>query len=347
MSDQPDFSRRIFLRAVGMGVAGLALGGSAAWAYGQLSEKEAALATAQQFQAQLADARLHNRSLDALINSLQGQVAQLDAELAVATSQNAQLANALNAAQQEALTAKTQLAEVQTKLEAAEARLAEFQGLIALYEQLESVGLDALIQDGLKSVAAGLAAAMSVTPLVQSGVQTATSLLDEFEKLLPTFNAGLVWLSEQLIQLKLNLLTLERAAKTTLAGAATGVVAAFGGFIKFVLNYLPFNIGERTRATFSAAQAVIMNTSDVAFQTDAQLFEPLWRYVSGGPNSWEKQLVKPLREQTLSPASRLALAVEQAQNTFDTALQTPLRAALQQRAQLKTKIAEQRARLLL
>ncbi|MCS6909903.1 MAG: hypothetical protein NZM11_04965 [Anaerolineales bacterium] len=345
MSDQADFSRRIFLRAVGMSVAGLALGGGAAWAYGQLSEKEAALAAAQQLQAQVADARLHNQSLDALITSLQGRVAQLDAELAAATSQNAQLANALTAAQQEALSAKTQLVEAQTKLKAAEARLAEFQDLIGLYEQLESVGLDTLAQDGLKLAAGGLATAMGVTPLVQSGVQTATSLLDEFEKLLPTFNAGLGWLSEQVIQLKLNLLTLERAAKTTLAEAATGVVAVFGGFIKFVLDYLPFNIGERTRAVFSVVQAVIVNTSDVASQIDAQLLEPLWRYVSGGPNSWEKQLVKPLREQTLLPASRLASAVEQAQATFDAALQTPLQAALQQRIQLKTKIAEHRARL--
>lgn len=345
MSDQPDVSRRVFLRAVGMSVAGLALGGGAAWTYGQLTEKEAALAAMQQFQAQVADARQRNQSLDAFVASLQGQVAQLDAELAAATSQNAQLANALTAAQQEALNARTQLAEAQTKLEAAEMRLAQFQDLIALYEQLESVGLDALAQDGLKSAAAGLTAAMGVTPLVQSGVQMAASLLDEFEKLLPAFNAGLTWLSEQMIQLKLNLYTLERAAKTTLAEAASGVVAVFGGFIKFVLDYLPFNIGEQTRAAFGAAQAVIVNTADVTSQTDAQLFEPLWRYVSGGPNSWEKGLVKPLREQTLLPARRLVSAVEQAQSVFDTALQTPLQAALQQRAQLKTRIAEQRARL--
>jgi hypothetical protein len=344
MSDQSDFSRRMFLRAVGMSAAGLALGGGAAWAYGQLSDKEAALAAMQQFQAQVADARQQNLSLDAIVTSLQGQVAQLDAELAATTSQNAQLANALTAAQQEALSAKTQLAEAQAKLEAAEARLTQFQDLITLYEQLESVGLDTLAQDGLKSAAAGLATAMGVTPLVQSGVQTAASLLDEFEKLLPAFNAGLAWLSEQMIQLKLNLHSLERTAKTTLAEAATGVVAVFGGFIKFVLDYLPFNIGQQTRAAFGAAQAVIVNTADVAAQTDAQLLEPVWRYVSGGPNSWEKQLVRPLREQTLLPARRLAAAVEQAQATFDATLQTPLQTALEQRAQIKARIKEQRTR---
>lgn len=344
MSAQPDFSRRVFLRAVGMSVAGLALGGGAAWAYGQFSEKEAALAAAQQFQVQVADARQHSLSLDAFITSLQGQVAQLDAELAAATSQNAQLANALAAAQQEALSARTQLAETQTQLQAAEARLAQYRDLIALYDQLEDVGLDALAQDGLKAAAAGLTAALGVTPLVQTGVQTADSLLDEFEKLLPTFNAGLAWLSEQIIRLKLGLHTLERTAKTTLAEAATGVVAVFGGFIKFVLDYLPFNIGEQTRAAFGAAQAVIVHTADVASQTDAQLFAPLWRYVSGGPNSWEKQLVKPLREQTLTPARRLASAVEQAQVTFNAALQTPLQAALEQRAPLKARITEQRRR---
>jgi len=343
MSDQPDFSRRVFLRALGMGAAGLALGGGAAWAYGQLSEKEAALAAVQQIQAQAADAQQRSLSLDSVITSLHGQVAQLDAELAAATSQNAQLANAVAAAQQETLTVKAQLTEAQTRLQAAEARLAHYQGLIALYDQLENVGLDALAQEGLKSAAAGLASALGVSPLVQTGVQTANSLLDDFEKLLPNFNAGLSWLSEQMIKLKLNLHTLERAAKTTLAEAATGVVAVFGGFIKFVLDYLPFNIGEQTRAAFSAAQAVIVNTAEVASQSDAKVFEQVWRYVSGGPNSWEKQLAKPLREQALTPARQLALAVEQAQATFNASLQNPVQAALAQRATLKAKISEQRA----
>lgn len=342
MSNQPDFSRRVFLRALGMGAAGLALGGGAAWAYGQLSEKEAALATVQQAQSQVTDAQKRNLSLDSVITSLQGQLTQLDAELAAATSQNAQLANAVTVAQQDTLTAKTQLTEAQARLQAAEARLAQYQGLIALYDQLESVGLDALAQDGLKSAAAGLTTALGVSPLVQSGVQTANSLLDDFEKLLPSFNSAFAWLSEQMIRLKLNLHVLEKAAKTTLAEAATGVVAVFGGFVKFVLDYLPFNIGEQSRAAFGAAQTVIVNSSDMAVQTDAKIFEPVWRYVSGGPNSWEKQLVKPLREQTLTPASQLASAVEQAQATFNAALHTPLQAALEQRAALKVRISEQR-----
>jgi hypothetical protein len=342
MSIQPDFSRRVFLRALGMGAAGLALGGGAAWAYGQLSEKEAALAAVQQFQLQATDAQQRSLSLDSVINSLQGQVIQLDADLAAATSQNAQLANAITVAQQETLTAKTQLTEAQAKLQTAEARLAQYQGLIALYDQLDNIGLDALAQDGLKSAAAGLTTALGVLPLVQTGVQTANSLLDDFEKLLPHFNAAFTWLSEQMIKLKLNLHTLEKAAKTTLAEAATGVVAVFGGFIKFVLDYLPFNIGEQTRAAFGAAQTVIVNISDVAAQSDAKVFEQVWRYVGGGPNSWEKQLVKPLREQTLAPASQLASAVEQAHATFNTALQTPMQSALEQRAALKARINEQR-----
>lgn len=343
MTENTDFSRRIFLRALGLGAAGLAVGGGAAWAQSQLAEKDAAQAALESLQAQVAAAQAQSTTLDGMVSGLQTQVSTLDTQLAAATGQNVQLANALTTSQNEAQLLKDQVTALQAQLNSAQGKLQDYGGLLGLYEQLEAVGLDTLTQDGLKAAASGLAGALTVTPLVQSGVQVARNLLAEFENLLPDFNAALIWLNERVINLKLGLFSLEKAAKTTLVDAATGVVTVFGGFIKFVLDYLPFNIGEQTRATFSAAQTVFTHSVELTVSTDEKVFGKLSRYVGDGPQNWRKKLVTPLRDEALAPTEQLLAAVDNARTTFSTALEAPAQAALAQRAALREQIAAYRA----
>jgi hypothetical protein len=343
MAANLDFSRRLFLRAAGLSVAGVAVGAGAAWAYGQTTDTEAARAALSQLQTQLATAQAEKTTLEGSFATLNQQVVTLDSQLAAATTQNAQLATALTDSQKEAEVLRTQLADLQARLTGAEGKLTEYKDLIGLYDQLEGVGLDALAQNGLQTAAAGLTSALGLMPLVQSGLQSARGLLDDFEKVLPDFHDGLAWLSDQIINLKLGLFAVEKAAQTTLTHAATGVVAVFGGFITFVLDYLPFDIGKQTRATFDGAQSLITQTSGMTAQTDERVFNKMSRYVSGGPNSWQTKLVAPLREQTLAPAEKLLSAVNEAQTTFSATLANPVQSALEQRASLRQKISEHRA----
>ncbi|MBL8055978.1 MAG: hypothetical protein JNK29_04735 [Anaerolineales bacterium] len=343
MSDVADYSRRIFLRALGLGAAGLVVGGGAAWAQGQLADQAALQGSVQTLEAQLAAAQKTRLGLDGSLAALQGQVTTLEAQLGAATGQNAQLAQALTQSQSEAEALRGELAALQSRLAETERRLGEHRELIGLFDQLESVGLDAVAADGLRSAAAGLAAALGASPVLRAGLDTARRLLAEFEQVLPDFQAGLGWLGDQVIRLKLELYALERAAQPLVAAAAAGATAVFGGFVRVVLDYLPFDIGAKTRAAFEAAQAVITRASDVSGQTDERVFGKLSRYVSGGQQSWQQQLVPPLRDQTLASAEHLLTAVDGAQQTFEAALRGPAQAALDQRAALRQQIAAYRA----
>ena len=343
MSEPVDYSRRIFLRALGLGAAGLVVGGGAAWAQGQLADLAAQQGALQALQTQLTAAQTERAGLDGALAALHGQVSTLDAQLGAASSQNAQLAAALTQSQTEAEALRGEVAALQARLAEAERRLGEHRELVSLFDQLEGVGLDGAVVTGLQSAAAGLAGVMGTSPLLRAGLETARRLLAEFEQVLPDFHAGLSWLGDQVIHLKLDLYALEKAAQPLLASAAAGATAVFGGFVRLVLDYLPFDIGARARAAFEAAQTVITRTSDVTGQTDERVFGKLSRYVSGGPQSWQKQLVPPLREETLAGAERLLSAVDGAQQTFETALNAPLQAVLAQRAALRQQIADYRA----
>lgn len=338
----PDYSRRIFLRALGLGAAGLAVGGAAAWAESALSDQTQLQAAAAAWQNQALAAETQQATLKTSLAGVQNQLSTLHTQLGAATSQNAQLAEALTNTQQTVTTLHAQLAETQQQLAAAQARLSQHQELLGLWDQLENQGLDTLAATGLQSAAAGLAAALGSVPLVRAGVAAAQDLLQNFENVLPDFQAGLAWLSDQVLELKLSLFALEKAAQPLAVSAAAGVVGAFSGIVKLALDYLPFEIGDRLRAAFRATEGVVTRSQDLAGASDDKVFNKLSRYVSGGPRSWQTQLAPPLRQQTLRPAADLATAVEGAQRTFDATLNAPVQAALERRAALRAQIAAYR-----
>ena len=197
--------RRFLLQAMGVTAAGLAVGGGAAWAKSRSDEADAAEAAVRELQARLAAAANTNAALDVSTVNLQQQLANLQSQLAALTGQNGPLASALSAAQKESADLKTQLASAQSQLSAANDQLGKFKTLIALYDQLEGIGLDTLVREGLTAVAVGLTSALGLTALLKDGVLLAHTLLDNFEKLLPDFHAAMTWLGSQIVNFKLSL----------------------------------------------------------------------------------------------------------------------------------------------
>jgi hypothetical protein len=334
----PAARRRFLVQALGMTAAGLALGGGAAWAKGLADEAAAAEARVQELQAQLAAAASANAVLDSSAAALQQQIAALQGQLSALASQNTQLATALSAAQTENADLKTLLAAAQEQLNAANAKLAQFKELIALFDQLEGLNLDALARDGLAAMAGGLATALGLTALVSDGVQLARALLDRFERLLPDFHEAMTWLGGQIVNFKLGLYAVEIAAQRTVQEALTGLAAVFGGFVLFVLDHLPFNIGGNVRATLGATQELLVNVETAANAMSTKVLDKISAYVGDGPQGWRRALVMPLRDKTLSPAAQLLTAVSDVSATFTSALHDPVAAALDQRAQIRAKI---------
>lgn len=342
--DSPASSRRRFLlQAAGVTAAGLAVGGGAAWAKQRSDEADAAQAAVRELQAQLAAASNTNAALDVSTVNLQQQLANLQNQLAALTGQNGQAASALSAAQKESADLKTQLASAQAQLSAANDQLGKFKTLIALYDQLEGIGLDTLVRDGLTAAAAGLTTALGLTGLLKDGVQLAHTLLDNFEKLLPDFHSAMTWLGGRIVNFQLSLYAVETAAQRTVNSALTGLTVVFGGFVSYVLDHLPFNIGGNVRATLTATQDLLVNVEEAAADMSTQVLDRISKYVGDGPQNWKRTLVTPLRNKTLTPAANLLSALAEADTTFTTALHEPVTAALDRRAQIRAQIAALRA----
>lgn len=339
--------RRFLLKTLGLGAAGLAAGGAGALAKAEWDSASLAASTAA---ASLADLRLQldsanagRAALELSYSTLQAQAADWQAQLSAAASQNAQLSGALSTAQTDNANLQNQLASVQAALDAANARLGQSTALVDLYAQLDAVGLDGVVEGGLGMVTGALAAVGGPAAALRSGVDAARGLLATFEATLPEFKDAMAWLGEQVVRLKVGLWSVESTAQATANSAVTGLVAAFGGFAGFVLDHLPFNIGEKVRQTLGAVQGVLTGTNDLASQAPDKVLLKISKHVEDGPQHWSQTLVAPLNAQTLTPANDVLTSVAGAESTYTTSLKDPATNLIAQRRALREQIAAYRA----
>jgi hypothetical protein len=335
--------RRFLLKTLGLGAAGLAAGGAAAWGKGQL-EQAAGLATPTatavlDLSHQLNDANTAKTMLELSYQQLQAQAAEWQAQLQQANSQNAQLASSLTASQQEAATLRDQLAGTQTALEATNGRLTQTSQLVSLWEQLDAVGLDGAVEGGLSTMSGALAALLTPALALQGGLASARGLLANFELALPDFASAMHWLGEQVVRLKVGLWAVESSAVETAGTAAAGIAAAFTGFVGFVIDHLPFNIGDRVRATLSSTQGVLTNITEMTDSAADKVMLKISQKVDDGPQSWKRTLVDPLKAEALNRADEVLAAVNSTDAAYQQALKAPAETALQQRKALREQIA--------
>ena len=151
------------------------------------------------------------------------------------------------------------------------------------------------------------------------------------------------WLGEHVVKLKVGLWSVESSAQSTVNSTITGRAAVFGGFVGFVLDHLPFNIGDRVRATLAAVETLLTGTTDMTDHAADRVLLKISKHVEEGPEHWSTTLVTPLRDQALAPADAVLASVASADSTYTTSLKDPATNAIAQRRAMRDQIAAFRA----
>jgi len=323
--------RQFLLKALGLSAAGLAAGGAAAMGKDRIEQAFMAEATVPQLQTQL-------NTLTTTQATLEQQLSVARTQLEAALKQNEHLSTTLSASQREAATLKTELADSQTQLTVAHTRLGNWQELGGLYDSLERLGLDTTVEQGLLSATGGLAAALGLVGAVRAGLTTADNSLTRLDGLLADFDEAMQWLGDQMVVLRVGMAALEAAAQKTISQTVNGLNALFGGFIDFILDHLPFDLGTNVRQTLQATQNLLAALLDMADGTDDKVLGRITRHVSKGQSSLRHTLIAPVREQALAPTKDLLTALNDADQTFNTTLRDPAREALAKHAELRANI---------
>ncbi len=278
-------------------------------------------ATADLF-ARLATAEANNVRLQAELDALRRNL-----EAAQTTSTN-------TSAQTEALT---------VQLESANQQIGVLSGMVALYDQLDTIDVSALVEEGLTAVAGSLDGLLSRSPLLDEGIAISQMALSELENNIPLLENGRAWLAAHQERL-----TGYFAALETLLQNAVEKVGPFlemvGEWFQGLRKWLPFNLGERAAEVMTAATNLLGETPHTISGLDTNIAQALdvWLAREEDDVHLRRAIIKPIREQALNNAQALTAEVNQTHLTFQEKLAAPWQTAVTQHRQLRDQIAQYR-----
>lgn len=227
------------------------------------------------------------------------------------------------------------------KVQAA-AEMERLQGLVDLYENLEKVGLDAILQTGMVAVALPLAAVELGAKALKQGLEWAEEALLSLGESLPTARESLLWLEEQIASLADGISRLETAIGEALDRATDNAIGeALKDLSAWILDHLPFGLGDRIRDVLEGLVNLITSVDDLLQGVNSHLLEPMrvrWFSEEEG-EGLSASLVNPLVAHILDPLEAHLGDLAVLADTWQAELMAPTQQALTQRDQIREQIA--------
>ncbi len=230
-------------------------------------------------------------------------------------------------------------AELEVARRAAEAEIERLQGLVDLYEDLEKIGLDAILETGMIAISAPLAAVEAGAQALKSGLDWAEEALLAVGEALPTARESLLWLEDRVSALAEGIEKLEIAIGKALDKATDNAIAdALTDFVNSVLDNLPFGLGDKFRAVLEGLVQLVTGVDELILGINERILEPLRQDWFADEEGVGANLFDPLVEKVLDPLEshleHLATLSDEMQNN----LLEPTQKALAARARLREEI---------
>lgn len=210
---------------------------------------------------------------------------------------------------------------------------------LALYEDMERIGLDRLIRALLEAYDRFWPPVRSAIGALRNAVKLIERGLDLFEPKLSPLRGAARLLGDLLTGMEAQVQGTQEAINEILK--RTGPIGeAVSGFMAWLLSKIPFGVGERVRQAADRLSALVSTVPPLIADVRHRLLDPLtdeWLGASEG-QGLQAGLFGPLREGLLAPLSAHLDEVEQMAAGWEEEAQS-LRAALEAREGLRREIA--------
>ena len=224
------------------------------------------------------------------------------------------------------------------------ARALKLKDLLGLYEKLESIQLDAIVSAGMAAVAALLKGVETGSLALKAGLDTAEELLLDFEGALPAIRDGIVWTEGVISGLADRLQAVEDTIEEVLEKAEP-ITDALSSFSDFVLDRLPFGIGDKIRAILDHIGDLITSIPEAIEGINTRLLERLrqdWFSEEEG-KGLKARLIEPFVTKLLDPLEAFLQKVAELVGKCEERLAGPVENAISERNTIRDEIARYRA----
>jgi len=223
---------------------------------------------------------------------------------------------------------------------AADDEIARLQGLVDLYEKLEGVGLDAIIHGGMAAVGLLFGGLEAGANGLKAGLELVEKGALSLEETFPIVRTGIEWVEKGVSALAGGI----DALQNTLGRAidkASPVTEALGDFVSFVLDKLPFGIGDQVRSVLETLSDLVGGIPELIEGINTHLLEPLrqdWFSLEEG-KGLDDTLLKPLAERLFDPLEALLGDLVRLIDAWQQKLVAPSERAIEERAMIREQIA--------
>jgi hypothetical protein len=194
---------------------------------------------------------------------------QLATDLAAAQMDNSRLQGELLQAQQRIADLEATLGMRQgevdglrNELDGTTTQLGVLGGLIALYQQLDSMDVGDYVSSGMQEMAANLGAVVDDIPTVQETLATGRQLLQNLESEVPLVDGARLWLLGHVSRVSIAYAS-ARQMLLTISEGASDILGMMADWTEKLLKWLPFGLGENTANLIDA----LANLLDVTPET--------------------------------------------------------------------------------
>jgi hypothetical protein len=241
----------------------------------------------------------------------------------------------------------TQLAQQapSQQIEELNAEIEKLKGLIALYENLERIGVDAVIDGALTVYKGFLDTLRGGVGLLQGGVGAAEGALGGFQNALALIHGALKAAEEAVANVAALFHNIESLLGDVTAPARP-LLEQIRQFFDDLLSKIPFGVGDNIRRTINGIVGLVVAIPSMISSVSTGLLEPLrtgW-FSDDAAKNIQGTLLDPITQQVLTPLKKFLGDVDQTLAHWENDVSTPVRAALDQRQLVRDQIKDYRTK---
>ncbi len=289
-----------------------------------------------------------NVSNPAELTQAQDQVAKLTAENSELKSVNEALQKQLDALQSTQIDQTSQVTDLETRLASVSQERTAALGLVALYEQLESVDIAGTFKAGFNSVGEAWDDFIDDVPDASTRLEQAKSIVSDFDAQIPTFQTARNWLAIRIDLLRRENNYLQNIL-SNISEKAGSVLEMLGSWFDEIRSWLPSRFLETANTVIDALLGMVSGVPVTIEGTQSNVLAALDDWFADDNDNERtpiirKRLFNPLTQETLPQAVSLLQKTRIAKQKYEANLVTQVNQTMQKREALENLIVEFRER---
>ena len=229
----------------------------------------------------------------------------------------------------------------QPEIDELKAEVEKLKGLVALYENLEKIGLDSIISGAMSVFRGVLDRLRESVGLLRGGIGAAEGTISGFQSTLAVLR-GTLTAAEQAVD---NVAALLKNVQDFLGQSTSPLdplLRQVRQFFDDLLGKIPFGVGDNIRNTVDGMAGLVIAIPSLVLAVKTGFLEPLrgtWLSDDNAKNI-QGSLLDPINQSVLEPLKKFLDDVDQTLAQWESDVTAPVQAALDQRDTSRKLIAD-------